>query len=427
GYLFGEDTGMAQPFYAVGYPITEAYWAEVRVGGTTKWVLIQCFERRCLTYTPDNSAGWQVEAGNVGQHYYRWLQEHDDTPPFDELADDLLQARGLARSANGVVYIAEAGTGGDNCIEVGEGEDPSEACVGFTGRISLWMDGVHTVIADDLPSILTPIGDISGPQDVFATAEGDIFAIIGLGGPPEMRALFPDDEGLHLGWIVQVHDDGSWTPIADVSAYEGTENPDGGPIDSNPYSLVVVEDGFVVSDAGGNALLWVSADGMMIETLAVFETRMAPAPPFLGLPDGTMIPMEAVPTGVVEGSDGAYYVGELTGFPFQQGAARVWRVEADGTATVYAEGFTNIIDVAFDDDGDLLVLEIVAASLLGAEQDPRGRLIHVDKDTMEHTVLLHDGLVFPAGVAVGAGNTIYMTNFAVMPNAQLIVFESPLP
>jgi hypothetical protein len=35
-------------------------------------VLLQCFERRCLTYAPDNPPGWQVEAGNVGQHYHAW-------------------------------------------------------------------------------------------------------------------------------------------------------------------------------------------------------------------------------------------------------------------------------------------------------------------------------------------------------------------
>jgi hypothetical protein len=42
------------------------------VAGTVQEVLLQCFERRCLTYTPGNDAGWQVEAGNVGQHYYYW-------------------------------------------------------------------------------------------------------------------------------------------------------------------------------------------------------------------------------------------------------------------------------------------------------------------------------------------------------------------
>ncbi len=60
------------PYYATGFPLTEPYWAQVKVGGVQKDVLIQCFQRRCLTYTPSNPAGWQVEAGNVGQHYYRW-------------------------------------------------------------------------------------------------------------------------------------------------------------------------------------------------------------------------------------------------------------------------------------------------------------------------------------------------------------------
>jgi hypothetical protein len=62
-----------QPLFAVtGYPITEAYWTRAKVGGSVRDVLVQCFERRCLTYTPDNPPGWRVELGNVGQHYYRW-------------------------------------------------------------------------------------------------------------------------------------------------------------------------------------------------------------------------------------------------------------------------------------------------------------------------------------------------------------------
>src|SRR5690606_18565814 len=39
--------------------------------------------RRCLTYTPDNPPGWQVEAGNVGQHYYEWRYLSDDEGPVD--------------------------------------------------------------------------------------------------------------------------------------------------------------------------------------------------------------------------------------------------------------------------------------------------------------------------------------------------------
>ena len=65
-------------FYATGFPITEANWATVKVGGVYKDVLLQCFERRCLTYTPGNPEGWQVEAGNVGQHYYQWRYGNDE-------------------------------------------------------------------------------------------------------------------------------------------------------------------------------------------------------------------------------------------------------------------------------------------------------------------------------------------------------------
>ncbi|HET9014978.1 MAG TPA: S8 family serine peptidase [Thermomicrobiaceae bacterium] len=74
------------PFYASGYPITEPYWARVTVGGQIKDVLIQCFERRCLTYTPSNPAGWQVEMGNVGRHYYTW--RYGTQPPATPSPDD---------------------------------------------------------------------------------------------------------------------------------------------------------------------------------------------------------------------------------------------------------------------------------------------------------------------------------------------------
>ncbi len=60
------------PFYATGYPLTEAYWTHVLVGGISKQVLVQVFERRVLTYTPSNPPGWQVESGNVGLQYYQW-------------------------------------------------------------------------------------------------------------------------------------------------------------------------------------------------------------------------------------------------------------------------------------------------------------------------------------------------------------------
>ncbi|GAC1647404.1 MAG: hypothetical protein NVS4B8_20110 [Herpetosiphon sp.] len=58
--------------YIAGYPITDPYWAVIRVAGTPQWVLLQAFERRVLTFTPGNRPEWKVEWGNVGRHYAQW-------------------------------------------------------------------------------------------------------------------------------------------------------------------------------------------------------------------------------------------------------------------------------------------------------------------------------------------------------------------
>jgi len=65
----------AQPVdwvYAVGYPLSEPYWTNAKIGGEDVWVLVQAFERRVLTFVPTAPAGWQVESGNVGNHYFQW-------------------------------------------------------------------------------------------------------------------------------------------------------------------------------------------------------------------------------------------------------------------------------------------------------------------------------------------------------------------
>ena len=86
---FQEARLFDNPFFATGFPISEAYWATVLVGGTPRDVLIQVFERRVLTFTPENGPGWQVEAGNVGQHYFRWRYDADipSEPPAVTLSD----------------------------------------------------------------------------------------------------------------------------------------------------------------------------------------------------------------------------------------------------------------------------------------------------------------------------------------------------
>lgn len=78
-FMTGPASVDGQAYFATGLPITEPYWTEVRVAGQARWVLLQAFERRVLTYTPGNPAGFVVEMGNVGRHYYEW--RYGQPPP----------------------------------------------------------------------------------------------------------------------------------------------------------------------------------------------------------------------------------------------------------------------------------------------------------------------------------------------------------
>ena len=81
---YTDDSLFLNPFYATGRPITEAYWANVKVAGSYQDVLMQCIERRC----PDlrrrvADPNWRVEAGNVGRHYYEWLYGEAEASPHE--------------------------------------------------------------------------------------------------------------------------------------------------------------------------------------------------------------------------------------------------------------------------------------------------------------------------------------------------------
>ena len=52
------------------------------VGGKLQPVMVQLFERRVLTYTASNPTGFQVEMGNIGQHYYQWRYGSSASKPI---------------------------------------------------------------------------------------------------------------------------------------------------------------------------------------------------------------------------------------------------------------------------------------------------------------------------------------------------------
>ena len=60
------------PLLAIGFPVTEPFWITVSENDVYVDVLVQCFERRCLTYTPSHEPAWRIEMSNIGTHYQLW-------------------------------------------------------------------------------------------------------------------------------------------------------------------------------------------------------------------------------------------------------------------------------------------------------------------------------------------------------------------
>lgn len=201
-----------------------------------------------------------------------------------------------------------------------------------------------------------------------------------------------------------------------------------------------------MADAGGNSLLLVDEGGvvsfiagwepMMVEFTAEQLAAMGPPPgeeaelpategeapaegeaPPAG--EGASLPVEAVPTSVVVGPDGALYVGQLTGGPFPPGAASVWRVVPGEDPTQYATGFTNIIDIGFGADGTLYVAEIVhdgLISVFAGGAAPIGALLSVPPGGGEAQPLVTgEQLMSPGGLAVAEDGSVYVSTGTLSP------------
>lgn len=349
--------------------------------------------------------------------------DHDDEVTLEDrtvLVKNLDNPRGLTVDRGGNVFVAQAGEGRGTdasapCFPGPEGDD---VCLGATGKISeLHMHGRSgrlRVVTDEvtgLPSVAAKADGSGGigPSDVDFH-RNRLFATIGLGADPAVRDQVPATYRDLASKLATVHrfdlKRDTATEVADIGEYEATANPEKDDFDTNPNSLVSDRRGHVVADAGGNSLLHVDRDGD-VSTIFVFPKEAA-----VDSPMGRISP-DAVPTTVVKGPDDAYYVSQLTGFPFVKGTATVWRFERGEDPEVFADGFTNVIDLAFTDDDDLLVLEIATNGLLSG--DPKGALHWVDgDDTDDHKVLTTD-LTLPGGVAVD-GDHVYVTNMSAMAN-----------
>ena len=319
-------------------------------------------------------------------------------------ASQLAFPRGVETGPDDAIYVAEAGFGGDDCI--GEGEE--ELCFGPTSAVTRVADGTQTRAYDELPS-----SSFGGVADVAFAADGTVAAPIGWGTSAEFRAQVAEDIPLasQFGTLATITEEGVEV-LADLAAFEAANNPDEtppsedefeSPFNSNPFAVARDDSAgvWVVADAGGNTLLEVTDTGE-VSLITVF--------PDVDTPEG---PRQYVPTSVVVGPDGAYYVGGLAGETPQ--AVTIYRVDPDnGDLTAHAEGFTFVLDIGFDDAGNLYVLQAVPTEPDFAGPDPGpGTVIRVTPEG-ERTEIGGGGLVFPLGLEV-APDGLYVSHCPFCP------------
>jgi hypothetical protein len=317
--------------------------------------------------------------------------------------------RGLAFAPNGALYVAEAGRGGDGpCLVSGAGE---LRCFGHTGAITrLWM-GRQSRVLEGLESHALPDGSSACcTNDISFNGVGGAYVTLGLGGDAAWKAALG---ATSMGSVIKMAASGKWKSVGDILQHETTQNPAGGPIDTNPFGVLAEPGGLLVADAGGNSLLSVAPNGR-VETVAVFPPQPNPTP--VGPP---MI--EAVPTAVARGADGALYVGQLTGFPFVQGLASIFRVMPGESPVIHCSGFKAIMDLAFAADGSLYVVENATGGLFFAPGT--GQLSRVAPDCSRTVVL--SGLDRPTAVAVGSDGAVYVTNHGVTAGAGEVLKVMP--
>jgi hypothetical protein len=337
------------------------------------------------------------------------------------VASGLNAPRGITYDADGHrLLAAEAGVWflGDGSQPCAPAERNLPFCLDHSGSVFQYdlNSQAGSRIVTGLPSASIQFdflpGVVIGLHDVTMKPGDDkIYAVFGtLGNKPYRTALGPG--AALLGQAVTINGTGKVTPYADLLSFIDTRYPVPPPapaMEADPYGVVVGPFGTMVANAGGRVVNGVSMGNDLLKVTpsgTISEVAQFPAHPLIGDPS---ITVNTVPTSVAQGPDGAFYVGELSGgaawdFP---GEARIWRVVPGQAPAIYATGFHTIIDLKFDSQGRMLVLQTSTDPFNVAGE---GELLRLEPNGSRTVIFgAGDGVLNPGGVALVGDDTYYVT------------------
>jgi len=322
---------------------------------------------------------------------------------FKKVATGLNNPRQLNFSKSGKLYVAEAGTGGTHdCVAGPEGT----VCWGTTGSVTVVSKGHQRRVVKGLPSYGGQgSGEAAlGPADVVPYGKGKLAISIGYGFDPADRDALAAPAG-RFGELVRFNlSTHKLRTLGDLAAFEGRKNPIHDP-NTDPTGVFKWGRSFLATDSGGNDL--VKVKNHRVSLVKVFRD--------VRIPGGGKV--QAVPTDVVVGPDGAIYVSLLTGGPFTKGIARIYRIVPGHRARVYASGLTNVTSLAFGPGHQLYAVQISNQGLFS----PIGSLWRIASDKSGHKSRNVSGpLTFPYGVAF-KGHSAYVSTGAIVPGGGEVV------
>ncbi len=334
------------------------------------------------------------------------------------VATGLNGPRGLKFGPDGMLYVAEAGTGGTTstvgqCTQVVPPIGPYKG--GNTARISRFDQSWNrTTVASGFPSSVDAMGDLLGVEDV-AWADGHLFALLGGGGCSHGNADVPNALAL-----VNPHN-GSWQIIADLSKFLQTHpvkypNPADFEPDGTFYSMVLHNGWLYAVEPNHGQVLAINPkgdrDGDQDDILSVLDVSASQG--------------HIVPTAITE-RDGDFFLGNLNEFPIQPNFARIVqlsrvacnpvqeRIDGGGLRSLHIvasmAGFTTVVGTEFGPDGLLYVLELSDAA--GFPAPGNGKVVRIRYDgTIEDVAT---GLSVPTAMTFGPDGKLYVSNFGAAP------------